>query len=155
MAGGDDISFALSAEQELLVAEVRRFAEERIRPGVAERDKSHEFPAEILKEMGQLGLLGMLVPEAYGGAGSDVLSYVLAIDPASAAFTGQQNCRSQSAEFTTQIPRGTPTLRTVIMVMNGSPEFTHSREPMPSEPLCWTNWPMTCRSHPTTHWHCS
>ena len=66
------MSFALTEEQELLRDEVRRFAEERIRPGVAERDKNHEFPAEILREMGELGLLGMLVPEEYGGADYDV-----------------------------------------------------------------------------------
>lgn len=47
------ISFALDEEQEILRQEVRRFAEERIRPGVAERDKSHEFPKEILAKMGR------------------------------------------------------------------------------------------------------
>ncbi len=80
MADAPNVSFALSEEQELLRDEVRRFAEERIRPGVAERDKAHEFPAEILREMGELGLLGMLVEEAYGGAGFDVLTYALAVE---------------------------------------------------------------------------
>ena len=75
-----NMSFALSEEQTLLRDEVRRFAEERIRPGVAERDKNHQFPADIVREMGELGLLGMLVPEAYGGAEYDVLAYALAIE---------------------------------------------------------------------------
>ncbi len=79
-----NMSFALTEEQELLRAEVRRFAEERIRPGVADRDKNHEFPAEIIAEMGELGLMGMLVPEEYGGAGYDVLTYALAIEEISA-----------------------------------------------------------------------
>jgi butyryl-CoA dehydrogenase len=72
--------FALSEEQELLREQVRRFAEERIRPGVQERDRAHRFPAEIVAEMGELGLLGMLVDEEHGGAGADVLTYVLAVE---------------------------------------------------------------------------
>ena len=80
MTGTENMSFALSEEQELLRDEVRRFARERIRPGLGERDKNHEFPADIVAEMGELGLLGMLVPEAYDGAGFDVLTYALAIE---------------------------------------------------------------------------
>ena len=80
MADTENMSFALSEEQVMLRDEVRRFAEERIRPGVAERDQNHEFPADIVAEMGELGLLGMLVPEAYDGAEYDVLAYVLAIE---------------------------------------------------------------------------
>ncbi|HBL29233.1 MAG TPA: acyl-CoA dehydrogenase [Acidobacteria bacterium] len=79
MASGS-VDFSLTEDQELLCSEVRRFAEERIRPGVAERDRHHEFPAEILREMGEMGLLGMMVPEAYGGAGLDALSYCLAVE---------------------------------------------------------------------------
>ncbi len=74
------VDFSLTEDQELLRDEVRRFAEERIRPGVAERDRSHHFPLEIFKEMGEMGLLGMLVPEEYGGAGMDTLSYLLALE---------------------------------------------------------------------------
>ena len=74
------VDFSLSEDQELLRDEVRRFAEERIRPGLAERDRQHLFPLEIFKEMGEMGLLGMLVPEEYGGADADTLSYVLAIE---------------------------------------------------------------------------
>jgi alkylation response protein AidB-like acyl-CoA dehydrogenase len=72
--------FALSEEQELLREQVRRFGEERIRPGVAERDRKHEFPADIVAELGELGLLGMLVPEEHGGAGLDPVAYVVAIE---------------------------------------------------------------------------
>ncbi len=72
--------FSLSEEQELLRREVRRFAEERIRPGVEERDREHRFPEAVVREMGEMGLLGVLVPEEYGGAGLDKLSYVLAVE---------------------------------------------------------------------------
>ncbi|MEA2604596.1 MAG: acyl-CoA dehydrogenase [Acidobacteriota bacterium] len=78
VAAGVDFSF--TGDQELLRDEVRRFAEERIRPGVAERDREHRFPLDIFKEMGEMGLLGMLVPEEYGGAGMDTLSYLLALE---------------------------------------------------------------------------
>ncbi len=74
------IDFSLTEEQDLLIEQVRRFAEERIRPGVEERDREHRFPEEIVAEMGELGLLGMLIPEEYGGAGVDPLTYVLAVE---------------------------------------------------------------------------
>ncbi len=79
-AAAAGIGFALSEDQELLRQQVRRFAEERIRPGVQERDRAHRFPEEVVREMGELGLLGMLVPEEHGGAGADVLTYVLAVE---------------------------------------------------------------------------
>jgi butyryl-CoA dehydrogenase len=74
------VDFSLDEDQELLRDTVRRFAEERIRPGLRERDVAHTFPTDILAEMGEMGLLGMMVPEAYGGAGMDVLSYVIAVE---------------------------------------------------------------------------
>jgi butyryl-CoA dehydrogenase len=74
------IDFALGEERELLVEQVRRFAEERIRPGVEERDREHRFPSEVVAEMAELGLFGMLVEEDYGGAGADPLTYVLAVE---------------------------------------------------------------------------
>ncbi len=77
-AGGP--GFGLSEDQELLREQVRRFAEERIRPGVQERDRAHRFPAEIVGEMGEMGLLGMLVGEEYGGAGVDVLTYAIVVE---------------------------------------------------------------------------
>jgi alkylation response protein AidB-like acyl-CoA dehydrogenase len=73
-------SFALTGDQELLRGEIRRFAEERIRPGLAERDERREFPAEIVRELGGMGLLGLFVPERWGGAGFDMVAYVVAIE---------------------------------------------------------------------------
>jgi hypothetical protein len=74
------VDFSLTEDQELLRDEVRRFAEERIAPGEAERDKEHRFPAEIVTELGELGLLGMLVEEEHGGSGVDPLTYCLAVE---------------------------------------------------------------------------
>lgn len=74
------VDFTLTEDQELLRQEIRRFAEERVRPGLRQRDLAHEFPAALVAEMGELGLLGMLVPEAYGGGGQDPLTYCLAVE---------------------------------------------------------------------------
>ena len=73
-------ALGMSEEHLLLRDELRRFAEERIRPGVAERDRSHEFPTEIFKELGEMGLLGVFVDEKYGGAGLDASFYVIAVE---------------------------------------------------------------------------
>lgn len=74
------IDFSLSEEQVLLRDQVRRFAEERIRPGIEEREREHRFPAELIPELAELGLLGMMVPEEYEGVGTDPLTYVLAVE---------------------------------------------------------------------------
>ncbi|MBN9029882.1 MAG: acyl-CoA dehydrogenase [Rhizobiales bacterium 63-7] len=58
----------------------RDFARERLAPGAAERDRQSRFPREELREMGQLGFLGMLVPEAYGGAETGAVAYALALE---------------------------------------------------------------------------
>ena len=69
------------AEDQLAVREmVRDFAESEIRPIAGTIDQSHEFPLETARKMGELGLMGMFVPEAYGGAGMDYVSYVIAIE---------------------------------------------------------------------------
>ena len=71
---------SLSEGQSLLRDEVRRFCEERIRPGVADRDRTHTFPAEILAELGEMGLLGMTVAEEYGGSGLNGLDLVIVVE---------------------------------------------------------------------------
>ncbi len=79
-SAGLTVDFSLTEDQQLIQETVRRFAEERIAPGEAERDKAHEFPAELIAELGELGLLGMMVPEEYGGAGVDALTYLVAVE---------------------------------------------------------------------------
>ncbi len=70
----------LTEEQEMVRDMARRFAEERLKPAAAERDRTAAFPAVELGEMGELGLMGMIVPEEYGGAGTDFVAYALAIE---------------------------------------------------------------------------
>jgi alkylation response protein AidB-like acyl-CoA dehydrogenase len=67
-------------ENQIMVAQMARdFAEKHIRPYVMEWDEAQKFPVETMKEMGKLGLLGVLVPEEYGGAGLGYFEYITAI----------------------------------------------------------------------------
>ena len=74
------ISFELSEDAQSVREMVRDFAETEIRPIAAKLDETHEFPAENTKKMAELGLLGMIVPEEWGGAGMSYLAYVVAIE---------------------------------------------------------------------------
>ncbi len=74
------MDFDLSEEHELVRRTVRDFAVERIAPVVQELDREHRFPYEIVAELGELGLMGMPIPEEYGGGGTDTLSYSIAIE---------------------------------------------------------------------------
>lgn len=73
------MAFALNDEQLMIQAMVREFARKVLAVTAAERDRTKAFPAENLKKMGELGLLGMMVPMAYGGEGADTLGYVAAL----------------------------------------------------------------------------
>jgi len=70
----------LSDEQAMVRETARDFAAERLKPFAAEWDRGSVFPREAIAEMGRLGLMGMLVPEAWGGAASDHVSYALALE---------------------------------------------------------------------------
>jgi alkylation response protein AidB-like acyl-CoA dehydrogenase len=72
--------FPLSNEHKMIRDAARDFAQKEIAPIAAEFDESGEFPRETVKKMGELGFMGIEVPEAYGGAGMDTLSYVLALE---------------------------------------------------------------------------
>ncbi|PZE11392.1 acyl-CoA dehydrogenase [Pseudomonas sp. 57B-090624] len=71
----------IPSEQDLQIRDVaRQFAQERLKPFAADWDREHRFPAEALREMAQLGFLGMLVPEAWGGAATGHLAYAMALE---------------------------------------------------------------------------
>lgn len=74
------MDFDLSDEQELIRDTVRTFARERVEPVAAELDLEGRFPYELVAELAELGLMGIPVPEEYGGAGGDTLSYAIAIE---------------------------------------------------------------------------
>ena len=74
------MNFDLEPEHELLRDTVRRFAVERIAPVAEELDRQKRFPYEIVSELAELGLMGMTIPEEYGGAGTDTVSYAICIE---------------------------------------------------------------------------
>jgi short-chain 2-methylacyl-CoA dehydrogenase len=74
------VDFELSDEQRLLRDTVRDFARAEVAPVAEELDRTKSFPYEIVARMGELGLMGIPLPEEYGGGGADTLSYVLAVE---------------------------------------------------------------------------
>ena len=78
----------LTPEQREIRDLAARFADERIAPHAAAWDREHTFPRELFGELGELGLMGVCVPEEHGGAGADFLSYVLVLEELSRADAG-------------------------------------------------------------------
>ena len=82
------MDFELTAEQREIQAVARDVARAEIEPHAAAWDRDHGFPRELLATLGGLGLLGVCVPEAYGGAGADFVSYILVLEELSRADAG-------------------------------------------------------------------
>jgi alkylation response protein AidB-like acyl-CoA dehydrogenase len=74
------VDFELSVEQEQVREVARAFAEAELGNKIAPFDERHEFPHEIVKKLGPLGFLGVVIPEEYGGAGLDYVSYALIVE---------------------------------------------------------------------------
>jgi len=74
------MNFDLEQEHELVRDTVRQFALEKVAPVAEELDREHRFPYEIVADLAGLGLMGMTIPEEYGGAGTDTLSYAIAVE---------------------------------------------------------------------------
>jgi alkylation response protein AidB-like acyl-CoA dehydrogenase len=74
------LNFDLDSEHELVRSTVRDFAQQRVAPVAEELDRESHFPYELVGELAELGLMGMTIPEDYGGAGTDTLSYAIAIE---------------------------------------------------------------------------
>lgn len=74
------MDFTLSDEQQMIRDMCRQFADEEIKPRAEEMDRTAEFPYDLVRKMGELGLLGLPFPEAYGGAGADFLAYCVALE---------------------------------------------------------------------------
>jgi alkylation response protein AidB-like acyl-CoA dehydrogenase len=72
--------FPFTEEHEMIRQTAREFAQKEIAPIAAEYDESGEFPYETIMKMGEMGFMGIEVPEEYGGAGMDTLAYVLALE---------------------------------------------------------------------------
>uniref|UniRef100_A0A7C3YSN4 Acyl-CoA dehydrogenase n=1 Tax=candidate division WOR-3 bacterium TaxID=2052148 RepID=A0A7C3YSN4_UNCW3 len=79
------MDFELNENQKMIQEMVRKFAREQLEPVASEYDRTGEFPRENIKKLAELGLMGMIVPEKYGGAGMDFVSLAIAIEEISRA----------------------------------------------------------------------
>src|ERR671930_1581293 len=82
------MDLSLSCDQREIQTLAREFAEAEITPNAAAWDREHGFPRELLGKLAELGLLGVCIPEEYGGAGADFLSYILVLEELSRADAG-------------------------------------------------------------------
>jgi alkylation response protein AidB-like acyl-CoA dehydrogenase len=82
------VDFQLTAEQREIQSLARDFAREHIEPHASQWDREHTFPRPLFAQLAELGLMGTCVPEEYGGAGADFLSYILVLEELSRADAG-------------------------------------------------------------------
>src|SRR5437870_12980205 len=82
------MDFDLNQDQREIQALTRDFARAEIDPNAAQWDREHRFPRELYAKLAELGLMGVCVPEEYGGAGADFLSYILVLEELSRADAG-------------------------------------------------------------------
>src|SRR3970040_981933 len=82
------MDFELTADQREIQALTHDFAEVEIVPHATSWDREHRFPSELFPKLAELGLMGVCVPEEYGGAGADFLSYILVLEELSRADAG-------------------------------------------------------------------
>jgi alkylation response protein AidB-like acyl-CoA dehydrogenase len=82
------MDLSLTGDQREIQALAREFAQAEIEPNAAAWDREHRFPRELFAKLAELGLLGVCIPEEYGGAGADFLSYILVLEELSRADAG-------------------------------------------------------------------
>jgi len=97
------IDFTLTEDQELIQKTAREFAVEHLAPGVMDRDENAEFPYEQIKLMGELGFMGMMVPEEYSGAGMDTLTYVIVLEEIAAVEAAASTIMSVNNSLVCQL----------------------------------------------------
>ncbi|AIG25769.1 acyl-CoA dehydrogenase [Brevibacillus laterosporus] len=92
--------FDLTSEQKMLQKMIREFADEVVAPGAEQRDKEKRFPIEIMKQLGELELMGLPFPEEFGGAGADTISFAIVTEELSRA------CASTGITYSAHISLG-------------------------------------------------
>lgn len=80
------MDFHLSDEQQMVVEMVRSFTEKEVKPVASRMDAASEFPHQLVKKLAEMGLMGAFIPMEYGGAGMDLLTYILAMEEISKAW---------------------------------------------------------------------
>lgn len=94
------MNFDLTPEQDMIRRTIKEFAEEVIAPGAMERDSKKEFPLEIFKQLGEMGMMGLPFPEDYGGSGADTVSFAIVTEELSRA------CGSTGITYSAHISLG-------------------------------------------------
>jgi len=74
------MDFSLTSDQQLIRDTVRQFMETEMRPLIREYERAHKFPVEQIRRLGEMGFCGMLIPEEWGGAGTDTISYAIMVE---------------------------------------------------------------------------
>ena len=97
------IDLSLSSEQKLLIKTTREFANSELAPGLSYRDRHSKFPKKQVNKMGELGLMGMMVPKEWGGSGFNTTSYVLAIEEIAAVELATSTIMSVNNSLVCQV----------------------------------------------------
>jgi alkylation response protein AidB-like acyl-CoA dehydrogenase len=77
------MDFELNQDQKMLQSSVRTFVEKEVKPLAIQIDETHAIPPELVKQISDMGMLGVYIPEEYGGAGMDMLSYAIVVEEVS------------------------------------------------------------------------
>lgn len=94
------MNFDLTPEQDMIRRTIKEFADEVVSPGALERDNTREFPLEIFKQLGEMGMMGLPFPEEYGGCGADTISFAIVTEELSRA------CGSTGITYSAHISLG-------------------------------------------------
>ncbi len=94
------LNFELNDEQRMLQKMIKEFADEVVAPGAVERDRTKQFPREIFKQLGEMGIMGLPFEETYGGAGADTISFAIVTEELSRA------CASTGITYSAHISLG-------------------------------------------------
>ncbi|RHW41031.1 acyl-CoA dehydrogenase [Neobacillus notoginsengisoli] len=94
------MDFNLTPEQEMIKKMIREFANEKVAPGALERDRTKQFPLDIFKKLGEMGVMGLPFPEEYGGGGADTISFAIVTEELSRA------CGSTGITYSAHISLG-------------------------------------------------
>ncbi|WP_059171165.1 acyl-CoA dehydrogenase [Bacillus sp. FJAT-27445] len=94
------MDFNLTSEQEMIKKTIREFADEEVAPGALERDRTKQFPHDIFKKLGDMGVMGLPFPEEYGGGGADTISFAIVTEELSRA------CGSTGITYSAHISLG-------------------------------------------------
>ncbi len=108
-----NLLFPFTEEHEMIRDAAREFAQKEIVPIAAEFDETGEFPFRTIKKMGEMGFMGIEVPEEYGGAGMDTLAYVLALE---------EVCKADASHGTIMSVNNSSGLLWIVKIWYGNPK---------------------------------